>query len=713
MNKRKKIGVIAIAAITAVLFLAISGAQAVVVDAFKDDVEGGNIGWTFNPAPPAQNLWHITDNRCNSPTHSWWYGQEATDDYDTGARNWGCIESPVIDLKDATGAWLDYWTWWSTEQWAGYDVKRVEISTDGGPWLLLEQLPVGAGQGNRNLNLSPYINNDVQIRYCFDTIDPLYNDYEGWYIDDIEVRKNIEEPVEGIEVIKTVFDPETGEWVNVIPCAKIDDVYTFQCEIHNSGDVPLTNVRFWDVMSCSLQYMENSARMKLPYGYNNHGNCDGWIYGIIPEAGTVFKQKYLHITEGCIIDPIGTEWHELYPTYCDKYTITSWHDTGDDGSLSPCDQIDMNHTSEGFPEGKIERYHVDKVVFTLNVTKDGVPDEPIYLESEQDYEFGGITDPIGTMWHEIYPNFSTWWVIIGWEDTNTNGYLDHCDFIILDGNPCGHRYHVEGLKPDIIVSREYLVDELAKDPVTLLPCETITIEFDATVVEHGYDCNYQYAKAMPLEGEEEWVYDYDTACINAPEQKVYLEPEDSSETYCHTVTVGIWMEACDFKSGQIKLTYDSGCADIVGYEPDEEDFMCQSVIDGGAWITFATDEESLSGVYHIGDLEIHCNNKSACCTGLNFSEPSALFDPDGDEKTVTWENGSFCCTLSGHICGDVNTDGWVDILDVGALHNHVACGTPINDEWAGDVVNCDGIDMGDVGLLHNHVQHGYALHCCV
>lgn len=28
---------------------------------------------------------------------------------------------------------------------------------------------------------------DLQVRFSFDTVDDLYNDFEGWYIDDIYI----------------------------------------------------------------------------------------------------------------------------------------------------------------------------------------------------------------------------------------------------------------------------------------------------------------------------------------------------------------------------------------------------------------------------------------------------------------------------------------------------------------------------------------------
>ena len=48
---------------------------------FEDDVEGGEGEWEI---VGEDALWHISEHRANSPTHSWYYGDEATNKYDTG-----------------------------------------------------------------------------------------------------------------------------------------------------------------------------------------------------------------------------------------------------------------------------------------------------------------------------------------------------------------------------------------------------------------------------------------------------------------------------------------------------------------------------------------------------------------------------------------------------------------------------------------------------
>jgi hypothetical protein len=148
-----------------------------------EDIEESEVYWEED------GLWHITERRSNSTSHSWWYGLETTGTYDTGSANSGSLVSKTIDLMDATDATLNFWTYWQTESTSStkWDNKMVEISADGGAnWELLQQLS-GSMQGDMALSLKDYVGNEVMIRFRFDTVDGYYNNYEGWFIDDITV----------------------------------------------------------------------------------------------------------------------------------------------------------------------------------------------------------------------------------------------------------------------------------------------------------------------------------------------------------------------------------------------------------------------------------------------------------------------------------------------------------------------------------------------
>ncbi|MEW5759281.1 MAG: FG-GAP-like repeat-containing protein [Candidatus Thermoplasmatota archaeon] len=78
-----------------------------------------------------------------------------------------------------------------------FNVCRVQISkASDSSWTTLTQwdsrLPNVESWTKIAIDLSSYSGSVVKIRFNFDTIDYLYNDYEGWYIDDIRITLNFD-----------------------------------------------------------------------------------------------------------------------------------------------------------------------------------------------------------------------------------------------------------------------------------------------------------------------------------------------------------------------------------------------------------------------------------------------------------------------------------------------------------------------------------------
>jgi len=201
--------------------------------------------------------------------------------------------------------------------------------------------------------------------------------------------------------------------------------------------------------------------------------------------------------------------------------------------------------------------------------------------------------------------------------------------------------------------------------------------------------------------------------VSPPENAVYLNPHQSGARYSMTAEVEIWVNATNFQSGQINLTYDPDCADVTNCVLNTATFPVsgwESSADGREWITFMA-LSSLTGEYMIGTLTVHCVCEDECTTALDFVDPGALFDSSGREISASWIDGTFEC-ITG-ICGDVNRNSEVNMADVTMLFNNVTYGyPPLSDTWAADV-NCDNkINMGDLTVLFNHVTYGDPLSCC-
>jgi hypothetical protein len=131
-----------------------------------------------------------------SATHSFYYGQDSTCDYDTFPKaNTGALTSPAIsDLVVGTDTTtLSFYYWREVESYSGgsYDQTYVQVSYDGGGswttvWFKDSTEPSQKDWIQASISLSPE-SDTMLIRFVFDTVDRVDNDQVGWLIDDVTV----------------------------------------------------------------------------------------------------------------------------------------------------------------------------------------------------------------------------------------------------------------------------------------------------------------------------------------------------------------------------------------------------------------------------------------------------------------------------------------------------------------------------------------------
>ncbi len=335
-------------------------------------------------------------------------------------------------------------------------------------------------------------------------------DQDGNFITDVEWYDGTytcgKVPAPGIEVNKTVYDPETGKWVEGIQNARIGDIYRFRCEVRNTGNVNLSDIRLWDIASCSLEYAGNMTIC-------NHPVNDSMI------PPYPFKPRVLHPLTGWEPEqPLGVEFEELCPEYGKIYNLSSWEDTNRDGRLNYCDQIDMTDLETG----EVSWYHVERLPYTLMVIPGaGVP-VPVFLDSREDYRELNLSEPVGTQWEEVC-NCRDVYELVNWTDDG-DGVLGSADIIQLRNTRTGEtaEYYVSEVAIDLVLSQEVRIDEYylpgfnVTPPYNLTPYppyNRIIIEADARVVGYGNDTNLQCAKGMYAGN---WVMDCDEAWVNTP-----------------------------------------------------------------------------------------------------------------------------------------------------------------------------------------------------
>ena len=150
-------------------------------------------GWT------ATGLWHTTDQRHVSPRNSLAYNREDTHDYDTGTRNYGQVNSPVIQLSDSASSIFQFDSWHEVESHPDgiYDNLAVFIfwrQDTGWTSELLYYRDCRAESEphwkSKVCDLSRWLGQEVFFSFVFNTEDHLFNDFEGWYIDRVIVWEN-------------------------------------------------------------------------------------------------------------------------------------------------------------------------------------------------------------------------------------------------------------------------------------------------------------------------------------------------------------------------------------------------------------------------------------------------------------------------------------------------------------------------------------------
>lgn len=164
---------------------------------FSDNFESTASAWiasgSTGEASSSASLWHLSQRKSASPATSWYYGKETTGTYNTGFRNWGMITSPNINLDNISGSQLLFKHLLSTENTSPFtsmfDRATADVSKDNGlTWTTLKAYVATSGLwANEALDLSSFDGMLIQIRFAFDTVDSLYNDFEGWYVDDVKV----------------------------------------------------------------------------------------------------------------------------------------------------------------------------------------------------------------------------------------------------------------------------------------------------------------------------------------------------------------------------------------------------------------------------------------------------------------------------------------------------------------------------------------------
>src|SRR5215467_1983247 len=168
------------------------------------DFESGQQGFVINNGPQpghVAGLWHLSTGRGaqsgHSPVTSFYFGRGegpgGGGNYNVG-NTAGTITSGPIALPNTPGLGLAFNYVLQTEGNGSFDVASVQVSANGGATFTTiassaspAQLPLSGAWRNASFSLAAFAGQTVLIRFSFDTVDSILNNFEGWYVDDVQV----------------------------------------------------------------------------------------------------------------------------------------------------------------------------------------------------------------------------------------------------------------------------------------------------------------------------------------------------------------------------------------------------------------------------------------------------------------------------------------------------------------------------------------------
>ncbi|MEK6304618.1 MAG: hypothetical protein AABO41_28375 [Acidobacteriota bacterium] len=165
------------------------------------DFGGGAIqGFTVQPVfGTPLVLWHAVNGVCranlagHTTPYTFYFGQDGTCNYNTGARTASNLISPPISLAGSFAPFTLNFNYLLFVEGGGFDSTFVDISTDNGTtWTQIASKAdlINDNQWhNKGLNVTTQVGAaaSVRLRFRFDSVDNIANSTTGWHVDDISV----------------------------------------------------------------------------------------------------------------------------------------------------------------------------------------------------------------------------------------------------------------------------------------------------------------------------------------------------------------------------------------------------------------------------------------------------------------------------------------------------------------------------------------------
>ncbi len=162
---------------------------------YSENFDAGTAtGW--NKSSSSADLWRLSSDCVAAASGNFKLGFSRAApncDYATGAQATGWVRSPTINLSGFGSATLMFSHFWEVESFNGeFDIMRVQVSSNNGTnWTTLQQWDARSGNPGgwllEDFDVSAFISSQFRVRFQFDSVDGTANDFQGWYVDDVEV----------------------------------------------------------------------------------------------------------------------------------------------------------------------------------------------------------------------------------------------------------------------------------------------------------------------------------------------------------------------------------------------------------------------------------------------------------------------------------------------------------------------------------------------
>ena len=198
-------------ALGALVFATAAPATVFLYEDFEDPWTGAADGWStfgyINGEPGS--LWHRTTYRSVSGDQSIAYNTAYPNyNYDVGTSE-GIAATPWMDFSAAGDVYLEFNSWLQTEMAPNeFDLTFVVLKSESSPWVPIPvdlQIFPQSSWLHFIVDLSPalaYLPVDARVGFYFNSVDSSFNDYEGWYVDDVALHDGNTDPM-----------PEPSTWL--------------------------------------------------------------------------------------------------------------------------------------------------------------------------------------------------------------------------------------------------------------------------------------------------------------------------------------------------------------------------------------------------------------------------------------------------------------------------------------------------------------------